>query len=79
MTDIETHAAALKAEITTFQAAAVPATPKPHITFAGVWPTAREALTLLSSLVPGSIRMILSIVLMVGDQVAGHTTLAVAA
>lgn len=78
MNDIDTHTAALKTELAQFHAVNEPAA-KPHITFAGVWPTAREALTLLSTLVPGSVRMILAIVLTVGDTVAGHSMMAAAA
>jgi len=70
MSDITTHQADLKAEIVRYQAVGAPAT-KPHLTFAGVWPAARAALTLLGTLVPASVRMILTIVLSVGDTVAG--------
>ncbi len=72
MSDIDTHTPALKAEIAAFQ----PTLPvsKPHLTFASAWPAAREALMLLASFVPASIRMVISIVSMVGDTVAGSAT-----
>ncbi len=68
MTDTDTNHASLKAEIAQFQVAGAP---KPHVNFAQAWPAAREVLTLLSTLVPASLRMILTIVLSVGDTVAG--------
>lgn len=69
MTYIAMHHTDLKAEITAFQAVVAPAA-KPHLTFATVWPAAREALVLLGTLIPASLRMILMLVFSVGDTVA---------
>ena len=62
---------ALKAELAAFQSLAPDTPGKPHITFAGIWPVARQALVVLQGLVPASLRLIVSIVLSVGDTVAG--------
>lgn len=76
MTSIDTHESALKAEIVQFQTtpavvAIAAGTPKPHITFATAWPAAREALLLLATLVPASVRMIIGMVTSVGDMMTG--------
>ncbi len=78
MTSIDTHESALKQEILAFQdtpaavtAVAASGVPKPHITFAGAWPAAREALLLLATLVPASVRMIIGMVTSVGDMMTG--------
>jgi len=78
MTKINTHESALKQEIMAFQTTPAAATAvaasgvaKPHVTFAGAWPAAREALLLLATLVPASVRMIISMVTSVGDMMTG--------
>ena len=65
MVDIGGHTGELKAELLGHVGA------KPTITFQSVWPTARQALALLSGLVPASVRMIIQIVLSVGDTISG--------
>lgn len=78
MTNIGTHESALEQEILSFQATpaaaiavAASGVAKPHITFASAWPAAREALLLLATLVPASVRMIIGMVTNVGDMMTG--------
>lgn len=72
MSTTNTHETALKSALADFQAAP-PAVPAPHLTFAAVWPAAREALAVLAGLVPASLRFVVTIVTSIGDSVAFAT------